>query len=358
MSKDYYEILGLGKNATQDDIAKAYKKLAFKYHPDRNKDDKASQKFKDIAEAYEILGDKSKRRHYDQFGTTGPSVDPSGFDIDPFQFFDDIFGFGRQFNRRKSKGADILIKIEITLAESYNGCKKNVNVKRRSFCRSCDGRGGEHTHCQYCGGSGSIAAKQGFFQVSIPCKKCGGKGEFVISTCEKCNGDGTVVSEEEKVAVQIPPGVVTGSEVKVRGAGENNFAGAETNNRGDLIVLIRVLPHSFYKRDNRGNLHCVLPITYSQAVLGDTVKIPVLSGKKCEVKIPKGISSGDILRIKNEGMPHGNGNMYGNIYVQVNIEPIISEDKEYLELIDKLKKFEKNNIPEKIKKFNEKIKKM
>jgi len=357
MAKDYYKILGVNKSASKDEISKAYRKLALKYHPDKNPDDKdAIKKFKECAESFEVLNDDSKRRQYDQFGTVGGAgrnYDPAGFDVDPFSYFGDIFGFG---NRGRKKGSDVVVKVEISLSESYNGCKKSVSFKRNILCNSCSGVGGEQTECQYCQGKGNTISKQGNFRVSIPCRYCNGKGKISINKCNTCKGRGIVQSKLETVSINIPQGVTTGSEVRQRGQGEDNYAGAKTSHKGDLVVIVYVASHPIYKRDGKGNLHCDLPITYSQAVMGDSIDLSVISGKVVSIKIPEGISSGSILRIPNEGMPHGNGNMYGNVYVRVSIEPIVLEDKEYLELIEKLKKFEKDNPPNKVKQFRNNIK--
>lgn len=361
MSKNYYEILGVEKTSSQEDIAKAYKRLAVKYHPDKNKEKNAAIKFKEVSEAYEVLRDENKRSQYDRFGSdfsnfSQGSQRSGDFHVDPFEYFSDIFSFDDIFTRgrtRQIKGADVVQVLSITLEEAYQGCKKHIKVERHKMCSKCQGSGGtEQKVCPRCTGTGKIYSKSGFLTVAMTCDRCSGLGQIVKGKCKKCNGTSIEVSEKEEIYVHIPKGVRTGSQVRVRGKGEKVYGGVTASVPGDLIIQIRLLPHDFYKRDNDGNLYCTIPITYSQAVFGDSVKFKLLSGKMCTLKIPKGTISGTQMTVPKQGMPFGNGNR--DIYAVIHIVPIISDNDQYNKIIEKLSEFEKNNLPNKIKEFQKK----
>ena len=337
MTKDYYETLGVSKNASKEEIKKAYKKLAKKYHPDLNKDNpEAEQKFKEISEAASVLGDEGKRKQYDQmghnafkqgqehgqghsgfedafrdFGFEGGFSE--GFDFD--DIFDAMFGGRRKRNR---KGNDLRVDVELDLEEAAFGTKKKVNVKKKNTCEKCNGKGGETETCNKCQGAGQIRTVRrtafGAFQTAAPCDKCEGTGEMVKEACEGCNGKGYNIGEKE-LEIDIPQGVDNGHRLRLQGEGEAGPRGAVP---GDLYVFIHVREHSFFKRDN-DNVIVEVPISIIQATFGDEIEIPTLDGK-AKLKIPKGTQPGTKFRMKGKGIPNVNGYGKGEQFVIAKVE--------------------------------------
>jgi len=330
LSQDYYEILGVGKDASQEEIRKAYRKLALKYHPDRTKGDKeAQEKFKEINEAYEVLSDEGKRKNYDRFGKQGADMGSGagaggfgGFEAGGFSDFSDIFDqfFGGASGRSGAKtrekvyrGSSLKLKAEITLQEAAEGKKVKLKVLRQDPCEACGGRGGDFTTCSTCKGTGAVSRGGGFFKISQSCPRCGGKGQANTNPCSDCRGTG-LQANKDSISVKIPPGVHDGSTLRLRGQGN---AGRYNGPRGDIFVEIKVKPHESIRRDGN-NLYTRVPVSFPEAVLGTSKKIKTLNGTKT-VKVPSGIQSGTKLRLKGEGMPNINSYGKGDLFVEVKL---------------------------------------
>jgi molecular chaperone DnaJ len=335
---DYYDVLGVDRNASQDDIKKAFRKLAREYHPDMNKDDpSAEEKFKDINEAYEVLSDPDKRSQYDRFGHTaqgsawGPggsqSTDFGGFG--PFESFDSIFdvffggGFGGSRTARTGpeRGSDIRYDLEMSLEEAAAGLEREIEIRRLETCDACNGTGAKPgtapTTCPVCGGTGRITETRstvfGFGTVSRSCSKCFGKGTVINDPCRTCDGRGRT-PKTRKIKVTIPPGVDSGNRLKVEGEGE---AGVRGGPPGDVYVFITVKPHRIFKR--RGNdLICEQPISIYQAALGDEIEVPSIDGKT-SLSVPEGTQPGTSFRLRGKGMPDVRGRGRGDQYVRVKV---------------------------------------
>ncbi|MBD3229909.1 MAG: molecular chaperone DnaJ [Candidatus Lokiarchaeota archaeon] len=342
--RDYYEILGISKNASTTEIKKAFRKLALKYHPDRNNSPDAEEKFKEVGEAYEVLSDPEKRQIYDRYGHAGLRganfTDFTNFGLEDIlnslfggggfggigDIFSSFFGGsrGRRRSRRdgKQRGSNIKYKLEITLEEAYNGVKKEIRVPHTEACSKCNGTGAAEGYkpekCPSCNGTGQKQTVQRTMMgqvVSITdCRRCGGTGEIIREKCPKCNGNGAV-KVKGKIEVRIPKGVETGNKLKVRGQGN---AGKRGGNPGDLYVIIVVKDHEKFKREGE-YLYRELPITFSQAVLGDEIEVETLNGK-AELEIPKRTKSGSILRVPDKGMPRLRGSGYGDMLIKVDID--------------------------------------
>ena len=350
--RDYYEVLGVSKGASDDEIKKAYKKLARKYHPDLNPDNKeAEEKFKEANEAYEILSDREKRGRYDQFGHAG--VDPNfgagggGFD-GSFDFGDlgDIFGsfFGGGFGggRRSNpnapqRGESIRLSLILSFEEAAFGCEKAVTVERLEPCPSCQGSGcAEGTTpevCPDCHGTGTVQVRRqtpmGGFATSSPCTRCGGKGKIIHQPCRECRGAGSV-RKRKTIQASIPAGIDNGQTISIRGQGN---AGKNGGPAGDLLVTITVRPHEIFRRDGTSVL-CEAPITFAQAALGAELEIPTIDGK-VKYDIPEGTQSGTVFRLKGRGIPSINGRGRGDQYVTVYIETPRNLSKEQKEALRK-----------------------
>lgn len=360
MSKDYYDVLGVDKNASKEEIKKAYKKLAKKYHPDLNKDDsEAEQKFKDINEAASVLGDEDKRRQYDQMGSENYQQHQrnggasSGFDFSDFggfsgggmggMDFEDIFetffgggGGGRsRRHNRKQRGQDLRLDIEITLEEAAHGATRKLNIKRQAECEECNGKGGKGVEtCPDCHGTGYVrSAKRtpfGIFQTTTACRTCQGQGESIKDTCDECDGSGTKRKEKE-IEVNIPEGVENGSRLRLEREGNAGFRGAPP---GDLYVIIHVKQHKIFER-NGNNVHLEVPISFIQASLGDKIEIPTLDGK-ANLKIPTGTQSGTTFKMKNKGIPYLHSYGRGDQLVKVKVKVPDKLSKKEKELIEQL----------------------
>ncbi|MEF8847618.1 MAG: molecular chaperone DnaJ [Candidatus Thermoplasmatota archaeon] len=337
--KDYYDILGVDKDADKSEIKKAYRKLAKKYHPDRNPDDdEAEQKFKEISEAYAVLSDEEKRNIYDQYGHAGIDQDYSSEDIFRGADFGDIFngmgfdindifrqffggGFGRGRRRRPRRGSDIRYDIEINLKDAYEGRKTKIRVPRSEKCDKCKGSGarpGEQPkNCPKCKGTGQMKISRrtniGMFTQITTCNKCRGQGQIIENPCPQCRGKG-LVKKTRSIEIKIPQGVRDGSQIRLAGQGETGPAGS-----GDLYVVVHVKKHPNFRR--RGDdLYTKEKILFTEAIIGTKVKIDLIDGDTQTVSIKKGTKNGEIYKIKNKGMPHLQRRGYGDLYVEVELK--------------------------------------
>lgn len=342
--RDYYETLNISRDAGDDDIKRAYRKLAMQYHPDRNPGDKeAEEKFKEASEAYEVLRDRDKRRIYDQYGHEGLQGSGfsgfSGFD-DIFSSFGDIFedflGFGSGGRRRNRpvKGNNLRYDMELTLEEAFSGKEEKIEFKKWGSCETCSGTGVEPGHeprtCSTCNGNGQVIRSQGFFQIKTTCPACNGSGKMITDPCHDCSGRGKV-QVERNINLKIPPGVDTGSQLRLRGEGEAGELGGPP---GDLFVVIYVKDHDLFKREG-DHLYCEIPISFVQAALGDKISIPVLGEEKtCELTIPQGTQPGDVTSIPEKGMPGISKKRRGQLLVKLIVkipEKLSTRQRELLE---------------------------
>jgi len=350
--RDYYEVLGVQKNASKDDIKKAYRKLAIQYHPDKNPGNKeAEEKFKEATEAYEILADDQKKAAYDQFGFAGVDGMGQTHNWSNFRGFEDIFGggdFGSIFDsifgglgggfRRGGgghggvrQGANLRYDIEIPFKDAVYGTKVEIQFSHNESCPACKGSGaaagsGRKT-CPVCQGSGQIRHSQGFFSLASTCHNCGGEGSIIEKPCMECGGSGTQ-KKRQKLSVTIPQGVENGKRLVIPRQGD---AGPNGGPAGDLYVIIRVKPHEYFERQDL-DLYCAVPISISQASLGAEIQVTTLDGKIIKVKVPAGTQSGKMLRIRDEGVPSGGhrGNLYIKFMVRIP-EKLSRRGKELLE---------------------------
>lgn len=364
MSKrDYYDILGVSKSASDDEIKKAYRKLAIKYHPDKNPDDKAAEeKFKEAAEAYEVLSNPEKRQRYDQFGHAGAQGGFGGGGFggggmnmeDIFSQFGDVFGSGSPFDsffgggggqrggRRVQRGSNLRIKVKLTLEEIANGVEKKIKVNKQVVCNTCDGSGAKDKNsfqtCKTCGGSGSVRRVTntilGQMQTTSTCPTCNGEGTTISSKCTSCHGDG-VVRGEETISINIPAGVSEGMQLSMSGKGNAAPRGGVP---GDLIILIEEIPHESLKREGN-NVIYDLHVSFVDAALGTSIEIPTIDGK-ARIKLEPGTQGGKILRLKGKGIPEVNSYYRGDQLVQVNIWTPKNINNEERELLEKLRNSE------------------
>mgnify|MGYP000131412630 CR=1 FL=1 len=373
--RDYYEVLGVIKSASADEIKKAYRKLALKYHPDRNKNDKTAEaKFKEASEAYHVLSDKERRTNYDQFGHAAfegsggrggfQNFDFSGAFSDIFgsDIFDDFFeGFGgtRGKRRRRSsdfRGTDLRYDLSITLEEAYNGKKQEISFSSSEKCERCDGHGAEPgskpISCSTCGGHGQVRSSQGFFTIQQTCPDCSGSGEQISSPCGECKGIGKKQAKK-KISTSIPKGVDDGTRIRLSGKGE---AGIRGGVNGDLYIFVSVESHNIFKRSEE-NLFFEIPISLADSALGATVEVPTIDGGKAKVKIPAGTQNGKQFRLKGKGMPMMRNKNYGDLYIRTITEVPISLTKEQKNLLEQFKKLEDSKTNPTIRNFFEKAKK-
>ncbi len=355
MAQDYYEILGVAKDADADTIKKAYRKLAFKFHPDQNPGNKdAEEKFKEAAQAYEVLSNKEKRERYDRFGHAG--VNGGGFggqgfhDInDIFSSFSDIFGDffggpsqGRQQRSSRRRGADLRYLCEISLEDAVSGVEKEIEFECEVGCTSCQGKGSakgsEPETCSNCQGTGQVIRTQGFFSIATTCPKCRGEGLFIKNPCQQCHGHGRT-NKKRNLRVTIPAGVDNGNRLRVSGEGEGGYLGGSA---GDLYVEVRVKPHNIFERQGQ-NLLTEVHISYLQALLGSSLKVPVIGGEET-LNIPSGTQPGEVLMLPGLGVPHLKGYNRGNILYTVNIVIPKKLDKEEEKLLKEIAAHKGDNI--------------
>ena len=373
MSKrDYYEVLGVNKSANKEEIKKAYRKLALKFHPDKNKGDKAAEeKFKEASEAYHVLSDDKRKSNYDQFGHAAFQGGGQGgfgnFDFSSSfsDIFEDVFGdfgdfgFGGGRSRRgrtNNRGSDLRYDISIELNDAFTGTEKNISYTTYKKCKTCSGSGAKPgskpTSCNYCNGQGKVRSSQGFFTIQQTCPECSGEGEKISNPCSSCTGVGKTQSNET-VAVKIPKGVDDGTRIRLAGKGE---AGTKGGSNGDLYLFISVEPHSIFKRSEE-NLYYELPISIADAALGATVEVPSIDGGRTKIKIPSGTQSGKQLRLKGKGMPILRRNITGDLYIRIITEVPTSLTKKQKELLVEFKTLEDTKSNPLIKSFFEKAKK-
>lgn len=364
--RDYYEVLGIQKTATADEIKKAYRKLAVKYHPDRNPGDKeAEEKFKEATEAYEVLSDEQKRPIYDQYGFAGlDGMGGGGFNggfggSHAFHDFSDLFGgmgggfsdifeniFGGGFGGRSSRrdpngpaaGQSLRYNLNITFKEAVYGAKKEFSFEHLETCSVCNGSGGaagsRKKTCPTCNGEGQVRRSAGFFAVQQTCPTCNGAGTTIDKPCSKCRGSG-FEKVTKKMTLSIPAGIDDGKRIAIPRMGN---AGSNGGPAGDLIVILQVDQHEYFERDGM-DLYCAIPVTYAQAVLGVTLNITSLDDKKIEFKLPAGTSNGKMYKIKGEGVPYGDSSKKGDLYIKVIVEiptKLNGEQKKVLEQFAKL----------------------
>ncbi|MFC1738858.1 molecular chaperone DnaJ [Planctomycetota bacterium] len=368
--RDYYEVLGVSKGASDDDIKRAYRRMALKYHPDKNPGDKeAEARFKECAGAYEVLSDPEKRKRYDQFGHEGlrgaGMHDFSRMNVeDIFSMFgfDDFFSgiFGSRGRRRSrcagpTKGYDLETAVELTLNDVSDGVEKTIEFTRQDICPECSGngcaKGKAPSRCPGCGGSGQVARGGGFFQMVSTCPRCKGTGQVITEPCRKCKSTGRV-PKRRTVSVKIPPGVYEGQSVRVSGEGEPGRNGGP---RGDLYCYVKIKGHEFLERDG-DNLVASIPISFTQAALGVTIDVPTLKGTK-QLKIPAGTQYGSIFRIKGRGLPNIRTGRTGDQFVQVIIETPAKLNSKQEELLREFANIENKAVFPKTKSFLEKLKK-
>jgi molecular chaperone DnaJ len=347
--KDYYQILGVGRNASAAEIKKSYRRLAMQHHPDRNRDNpQAEEKFKEASEAYSVLGNSEKRQIYDQYGAEGLRGGGAGFDAGFFSdsiFSDfgdilgDLFGFsGASAQRRQRHGSDLGLEVALTLQESFLGVEKEVVVERERNCDACDGSGSEPGHspetCRKCGGSGNVRISQGFFSMATTCSSCRGSGKVIDHPCKKCHGHGRQ-QESKKIKVTFPAGIDEGNRLRVSGEGEGGRRGGTP---GDLYIVVRIQPDKQFRRHGLDLLY-QLPISFSQAALGDQVTIQTFEGAE-KIKIPSSTQSGQILKIKNKGFHQVNRWSRGDLLVQIQVATPRNLSRQESELFKKLREFE------------------
>lgn len=340
--RDYYEILGVPRNASEQEVKSAYRKLALKHHPDRNPGDaRAEELFKEAAEAYGVLGDPEKRQRFDAYGHAGLGGAGGGFDPTIFADFSDIlgdfFGFGDVFGRRRGprRGADLRYNLEISFEEAAFGAETQIRIPRAEPCEKCEGSGAapgtKPTTCTTCRGAGQVTFQQGFFSVARTCSHCRGTGRIVSEECKTCHGEGQV-QNERTLQIKVPPGVDNGSQLRISGEGE---AGPVGGPPGDLYVVLRVKDHSLFKRDG-AHLFCEIPVSVPQAALGASVEIPTLEGEKTKLSVPEGTQSGSVLRLRGQGVPHLGGRGRGDLHVLVRVVVPTRLSSEQRKLMEKL----------------------
>ncbi|MCF6247187.1 MAG: molecular chaperone DnaJ [Desulfobacula sp.] len=356
--RDYYEILGVGRDVSKPELKKAYRKLAIQFHPDKNPDNKeAEDKFKEASEAYEVLNDENKRQIYDQFGHRGLEgaghQGPSGFE-DIFSsfgdIFEDFFGFGGGNGRggRVRRGSDLRYNLTIDFMEAAFGTQKTISIPKLDVCPECEGSGCQDgttvQTCSQCQGSGQFIQSQGFFKVKTTCPYCKGKGSVIPNPCRKCRGNGRV-EITRKVQVKIPAGVDVGSKLRLTGEGEGPPASGGTP--GDLYVVVNVKPHKFFQRDAT-DVVCVIDISFIQAALGEDIKIPTLVGDEI-LQIPKGTQYGDIFKLRGQGIASLRTGRRGDQVIKVIVKTPTKLNQKQIKLLKEFDKLDANKISNKLK---------
>lgn len=363
--KDYYDVLGINRDAEQEEVKKAYRRLTRKYHPDVNKEDpQAAEKFKEINEAYKVLSDPHKRAQYDRYGHAGMDETDFGDFSQDFGGFEDIFdmffGGGRTRSRghRPQKGADLQYRLTITFEEAAFGGEKEITLPRTENCPTCNGSGAREGSspqtCSQCGGAGEVSFRQQSILGNIiqtrTCSRCNGQGQIITDPCDTCNGQGQV-RRQRRIKVTIPPGVDTGQRLRMAGEGEGGINGGPP---GDLYIFMEVEPHKLFER--RGSdLYCEVPISFIQATLGDEIEVPTLEGK-VSLKVPAGTQPGHTFRLNNKGIQEVNTSRRGNLYVQVKICIPKNLNARQRELLEEFAKISGDEINPEQKGFFKKVK--
>jgi len=367
--KDYYDVLGVNKGASADQIKSAYRKLAVKFHPDKNKGDKAAEeKFKEASEAYHVLSNSERKQNYDNFGHAAfenggggrggfGNFDFSGSFSDIFEdFFGEGFGGGgRRSRRSNNRGSDLRYDLSITLEEAFSGKKQDIKFSTTEKCDTCSGSGSKPGHnagaCNMCGGHGQVRSSQGFFTVQQTCPQCSGSGEMITHPCGSCGGQGKKQASK-RLSVTIPKGVDDGTRIRLSGKGE---AGSRGGSNGDLYLFINVHSHELFKRSDE-NLFFECPISIADAALGTSIEIPTIDGGKAKIKIPDGTQNGKQFRLKGKGMPFMRRGDFGDLYVQVKTEVPVYLNKKQKELLEQFREIENDKSNPSIKKFFQKAK--
>ncbi len=361
--RDYYEVLGVGRSATQDEVAKAYRKLAMKYHPDSNRDDKdAVERFKEAAEAYEVLSDQTKRARYDQFGHAGVEGRAGGFQdaSDIFEAFGDAFSgtifedfFGGRSRNRVRKGADVRCDVTLELEEAASGTRKQVSLTKHGKCGTCNGNGAEPGSepqvCQKCRGKGQVIQSTGILRVQTTCPHCRGSGRVISKPCRKCDGSG-MLPNEVVLDVAIPAGVDDGMRVRLPGEGQASPDGGPP---GDAYCFIHVRPHKIFRREG-SDLIIQAPLSYSQVALGSKLDIPTLEGR-FTLDIPAGTQSGEVFKLRGRGVPDPRNGLRGDLLVQTFIEVPKKLNARQAELLRELAELEKSHVTPHRKSFLERM---
>lgn len=348
MAKDYYEILGVAKGASDDELKKAYRKLAMQHHPDRNPGDKkAEEKFKEISHAYDVLSDAQKRAAYDRYGhdafNQGGMGGAGGAGMGGFDFssgfadiFEDLFGMGGARRgaggQREQRGADLRYDLSVSLEEAFKGRSETITVTSSSSCGSCSGSGSEKgskpATCTTCNGQGRVRASQGFFTVERTCHSCGGTGQIIKDPCKSCAGSGRV-RKERTLSVNIPAGVEEGTRIRLAGEGEAGLRGGPA---GDLYIFVSVRPHALFKRDG-ADIHCRVPIPMTTAALGGSIEAPTIDGGRVKVAIPEGTQSGHQMRLRGKGMSVLKSGHRGDMYIHTQVETPVKMSKKQKDLL-------------------------
>jgi len=357
--RDYYEVLGVSRDVSAQELKSAYRKVALQYHPDRNPGNReAEDKFKEASEAYECLSNPEKRARYDQFGHSQSPFEGFGFSGSVNDIFGDIFGEifgGARRNRGRARGADLRYNLEISFEEAAFGSEVKVRIPRPKRCEVCNGSGsksGSVRTCPTCGGAGELRFTQGFFSVSRPCNHCGGTGQIISDPCSKCRGAGKYESDSE-LRVSIPPGVDTGTRVRLAGEGEPGERGAAS---GDLYVVVHLRPHPIFVREGTEVL-CEVPLSLTQAALGAQIDVPTLDGK-VKMKVPAGTQTGKVFRLRGRGIPHLRGAGRGDQHVRVVVETPTDLTRQQKELLEKFAEISGEDTNPQSKSFFEKVKEL
>jgi molecular chaperone DnaJ len=368
--RDYYEVLGVSRNASKDELKKAYRRLARQYHPDVSKEPEAEAKFKEVNEAYEVLSDEQKRGIYDRLGHAGLSGSPGGFGgfdfggfRDPFEIFEEVFGsFGFGASRRSRhgprRGADLRYEMSLDFEEAVFGAEREIEVPRHETCNTCNGSGVEPgtspIRCPECNGAGEIRRQTGFFINIGPCPRCQGRGEIITSPCQECRGQGRVV-KTRRLSVKVPAGVDHGTQIRLSGEGESGTHGGPP---GNLYVVIRVKPHPYFRRFE-DTIHLELAVNITQAALGDEVEAPTLDGKEM-MKIPAGTQTGDTIRLRGKGVPRlrrdGTNTSRGDQVVTIQVRTPTNLTKEQRDLLLELgKTLDREVVPQREKSIFDRV---
>ncbi|SHI62861.1 molecular chaperone DnaJ [Palleronia salina] len=362
--RDFYEVLGVSKGASADEIKKAYRQKAKELHPDRNADNpKAEAQFKEANEAYEVLKDAEKKAAYDRYGHAAfeggmgggggarrPGAGGQGDFASAFSdvfddLFGDIMGGQRRGGQRATRGSDLRYNLKVTLEEAHQGLQKTITVPTSVPCDTCSGSGAEGgaepTTCPTCSGMGKVRAQQGFFTVERTCPTCSGAGQIVKNPCKSCGGAGRV-EKDRALSVNIPAGVETGTRIRLGGEGEAGLRGGPS---GDLYIFIDVTPHPLFQREAE-NLYCRVPVSMTDAALGGDIEVPTIDGGRSRVKIPAGSQSGKQMRLRGKGMPHLRGGGAGDMYIELAVETPVNLTSKQKELLREFDKLSEDNNPE------------